>query len=197
MKVVNGSKPITEDELEEILRASLEGPWRLSLIVQLMVFAIVEVVIAAILRLPTLNLSPAAQLSYFTISLAFFFPLLVRTYHRVIRSISFGLYGAAIAVIAYDLVFYFRFDPNKMADIVLFLLILLIISVVLLRHVAVEFRVTRTTTVYIYVAFITAIFFALTLSFLLLIKVDIITSLMVTIVLTVIFGYAILPEHIV
>jgi len=189
------SEPIGPDELEEILRSSLEGPWRLNLIVQIMVFAIVEVIIAAVIR--ATGISPAAQLSYFIISLAFFFPLLIRTYHRVIKSITFGLYGSAMAVIAYDLVFYFGLNPAKLADIILFLLILLIISVVLLRHVAVEFRVTRTTTVYIYVAVITVIFFALMLSFLYLIGIDIITTLMVTIILTVIFGYSILPEHIV
>ena len=184
-----------EDELDEIIKSSLERPWRLNLIVQIMTFAIVEVIVAALIR--STGISEAAQYTYFVISLAVFYPAIVRAYHPVLKSIAFGLYGAAVTLIAYNLVIYFDLTLSRLTDLSLYVLILLIVSVILLRHVATEFRVTKSTVVYVFDAVITFIFFAFSLIFLIQLIGDIVTGTLVSIVLTVIFGYSILPEHVV
>ena len=185
----------TEDELDEIIKSSLEGPWRLNLIVQFMTFAIVEVIVVALIR--STGITEAAQYTYFIISLAVFFPAIVRAYHRILKSLAYGFYGAAVLVIAYNLVYYFDLQLTRLTDISLYILILLMVSIILLRHIAVEFRVTRSTVVYVFDATVTIIFFVFSLVFFVTVLSDVITGILVSIVLTVIFGYSILPEHIV
>ena len=71
------------------------------------------------------------------------------------------------------------------------------VSIILLRHIAIEFRVTRSTVVYVFDATVTIIFFVFSLVVFVSVLSDAITGILVSIVLTVIFGYSILPEHIV
>ena len=184
-----------EDELDQIIKSSLESPWRMNLIVQFMVFLIVEVIIAAIIR--SLNISASAQYTYFIISLAFFYPLIIKAPGRIFKSLAFGFFGAALLVLSHNLVVRYGINPQHIADIALFLLVLEIIAIFLLRHTAMEFRVTRTKTIYIFDAIASIIFFILMLTFLYGLGVDTITNILISIALTVIYGYSILPEHIV
>jgi len=184
-----------EDELDQIIKSSLESPWRLNLIVQFMVFLLIEVITVAVIR--TLPLSDGAQFTYFVISLAFFYPLIIKTPGRIFKSLAFGFFGAALLVLAYNLAVRYGLNPAHLADIALFLLVLEIISIFLLRHTAMEFRITRTMAIYIFDAIASLIFFGLMMTFLYGLGVDIITNLLISITMTVIYGYSILPEHIV
>ncbi len=183
------------DELDQIIKDSLESPWRMNLIVQFMVLALVEVIIAAIIR--STPMSDSSKLSYFILSLAIFYPMIIKEYGRIFRSIGFGFFGAAIAVSAYNFAMIFGLSLTNLADVALYILVIEIISIFLLRHVAVEFRVTKTTTIYVFDAFASIIFFVFLSILLAGLGLDIITNLMVSIVMTVIFAYSILPEHIV
>ncbi|MGQ4892083.1 MAG: hypothetical protein ACP6IP_06300 [Candidatus Njordarchaeia archaeon] len=183
------------DELDQIIKDSLESPWRMNLIVQFMVFAIVEVIIAAIIRL--LPLSESSAITYFVLSLAIFYPFIIKEYGRLFKSIGFGFFGAAVSVLAYNLALRYGLSMSRIADVALYILIMEIIGIFLLRHVAIEFRVTKTTTIYVFDAIASIVFFTFIMLFFYGLGVDIITNLMASIILTVIFTYSILPEHIV
>ena len=150
---------------------------------------------AAIIRL--LPLTESSAITYFVLSLAIFYPFIIKEYGRIFKAIGFGFFGAAITVLAYNLALRYGLSTSRIADVALYILIMEIIGIFLLRHVAIEFRVTKTTTIYIFDAVASIVFFVFILLFFAGLGVDIITNLMASIVLTVLFTYSILPEHIV
>ncbi|MHA1617135.1 MAG: hypothetical protein ACTSX9_07515 [Candidatus Njordarchaeales archaeon] len=181
------------EDVEFIISEELEETYRPSRPIQVLIYVILTLIISLVMYQLVINEMLDIELAVTTLlfSLAFLFPIIIKFRTTLIEVIKYGLFGATILSIVYLLVT--RVTISSIYDLSLLVIFSEVLFIELLHHISWRFRARRSKTLLVLDAVLAAIFFVSVFMFLQFLGLVIggILSLFITIV----FFYAILPER--
>ncbi|RLG72260.1 MAG: hypothetical protein DRO23_10710 [Thermoprotei archaeon] len=168
----------------------LEDAYRFKPSTQILIYIVLLVIGALVLSMIKLGWSLTVYIVIFIVYAALLFPVVIKIENQWKTAFSLGLYGAAMAAIIYwTITFLESFDLRSVSLYVLFLLIM---TVELFHHLGEDIAYEESKKVYIAVATLSALFFIFIYMFLS--AYDWRITVFGSILATILFAYAILPE---
>jgi len=168
----------------------LEDAYRFKPATQLLVYIVLLVIGALILSVVKLGWPLDLYIVIFVVYAALLFPVVIKIENQWKVSFSLGLYGAAMAAIIYWTVT--LLESFDLRSVSLYVLFLLIMTVELLHHLGEDIAYEEDKKVYIGVTVLSVIFFIFLYMFLS--AYDWRVTVFGSILATILFAYAILPE---
>jgi len=168
----------------------LEDAYRFKPSTQILIYIVLLVIGALVLSMLKLGWPLTIYIVIFIVYAALLFPVVIKIENQWKITFSLGLYGAAMAAIVYwTTTLLESFDLRSVSLYVLFLLIM---TVELFHHLGEDIVYEESKKVYVGVAVLSAIFFTFLYMFLL--AYDWRITIFGSILATILFAYAILPE---
>ncbi|MHA1609485.1 MAG: hypothetical protein ACTSUJ_05700 [Candidatus Njordarchaeales archaeon] len=182
-----------EEETEFVISEELEEMYRPSKFIQIMLYAIVILLSALLIYQLTVEGYLEAQVAIliFLYIATLLFPIIIKFRSLIISVIRFGFFGATFLSTVYFVLI--TFPMATLSDVALLIIFLEVLFIELLHHISPRFRARRGKRIFILDGILTAIFFGATFIFLSFL--GIIVGGVLSLLLSIVFFYAILPER--
>jgi len=168
----------------------LEDAYRFKSSTQILIYIVLLVIGALVLSMIKLGWPLELYIVIFTVYAALLLPVVIKIENQWKITLCLGLYGAAIAAIIYWTIT--LLESFNLRSISLYVLFLLIMTVELFHHLGEDIVYEEDKKIYIGVAVVSAIFFVFL--YLFLSAYDWRITIFGSILATILFAYAILPE---
>ena len=172
----------------EILE-DLTKPYRLSTKAQVLLYIISLLTTDLVAYLTPISLE--IKIAGIIFVAALLYPYIIKVVNTLTESIGIALYAGSVFVIAYLIIKYIGF-PN-IRTTALLVIFLEVLSIEMFHHIAERFRIEKTKVSYVITVVLSVIF--LIALYIVLSPLGVIVGGVITAIITVIFGYAILPER--
>jgi len=178
-----------EEEIKVEIMEDLTAPYRLSIKAQLSIFSLLMIATVAVAYSVTAPLD--IKIAGVLFIAAYFYPIIIKIYNNISESIGMALYGASMFTFVWLIIKYIGL--NNMQNTALLIIFIEVLGIEMFHHIVERFRIVRSKKMYLMTAILSVIFFIALLTVLL--PLGPIPATLITITVTIVFAYAILPER--
>ncbi|MGQ4893546.1 MAG: hypothetical protein ACP6IQ_02850 [Candidatus Njordarchaeia archaeon] len=178
-----------EEDIRMEMLEQLGSAYRFSTSTQIFIYMLI--ILGTITMLYFAEATLKVKISLFLGVSSLLFPYIIKVQNKYTEGISISLFATtflALIIFAWE-----ALALNTMRDLALYIAFMEILGIELLHHVAWTIRMTKTVTLYVFDAILSGIFFVCMVIFFW--YLGIIEAILISTGLTIIFGYAILPER--